>query len=786
MYCAVYRFKGFILFLLGLIFLHSFTFANVASSTIEGVVFDENDEPLAGANIMLTHLDVGASTSQDGRFTISKVPAGTYKVAVSFIGYKSETQTVELSSGEVKRLRFELEESLIYSEPVVVTGSPVAVDPLESPQDIDYISGREKIRIQPASLGETIESIPGVSNMSAGSVAGKPVIRGLTGERIRVMIDGVTQEYQQYGERHAPNIDPFNAERIEVIKGSASLLYGSDAIGGAINLIPHNFQFHSDAGLRYSGNATAAFRSNNSEFMSGAQIKSSTNKFALNASIVRRAASDFHTPDVKAFAETNKPGDPKFTGKIDHTDFEQLNGSIGAALLTESGVFSIRYDHYNNSNNFLLPTGGPIGLRLQNQTVIANGNTPLQNNILKTKISFQRNQRQASRPGLSRQSLPDSSNVDLISRIYTGRIEYEHEDFSGFSGTIGAEIKYYDHENVGLVPLQPTGYYINSAIFAFEEWQIDRFTVNFGLRSDFRTQEFMGTGTNPLLPDDDRRNFSSLSGSVGASYQIVNNATAVVNFGRGFRTPSFYNLYVFGYHGGVFAYQIGNPDLDNEISYDISSSLRYHTNRNHASITLYQNRIQNYIYLYNASDHPLAPPGVPFVFSHDQADAVLTGFVVSLENNLTNFFRLSGEYSQIASEFTQGLQKGGGLPLIPADNINAEARFLLPDLAIMKSPYFAITYKYYDDKAAAGIYEPFGQFDSGIGPDIPFGVASTDAHSLWGILAGFETNYSGVPIIIDLEITNLLDLDYRNFLDTYKGYTLGPGRSVNVTLNIQL
>ncbi|MBD3274081.1 MAG: TonB-dependent receptor, partial [Candidatus Marinimicrobia bacterium] len=753
---------------------------------IEGVVLNENDEPLAGANIMLTSLEMGASTNQNGRFTISQIPSGTYKVSVSFIGYESKTQTVGLSSGEVKEIRFELEETLIRSEPVVVTGSPVAVNPLKSPQDIDYISGREKIRSQSASMGETIESIPGVSNMSAGSVAGKPVIRGLTGERIRVMLDGINQEYQQYGERHAPNIDPFNAERVEVIKGAASLMYGSDAIGGAVNLIPPNFQFYSADGPRYSGNATAAYRSNNSEFMSGARINSSINKFALNASIVRRTAADFHTPDVKSFAETNNPGDPKFTGRIDHTDFEQLNGSIGAGFLSGLGMFSLRYDHYLNKNNFLLPTGGPIGLTLKNQTVIAKGSNPLQNSIIRTKLSYQRNQRQATKPGLSRQSLPDSSHVDLVSRIYTGRVEYEHEAFSGFSGTAGAEVKYHDHENVGMVPLQPTGYYINSALFAFEEWQIDRFTVNFGMRYDYRTQKFLGTETNPLLPEDDRRKFSSLSGAVGASYQVLDNTTAAVNFGRGFRTPSAYNLYVFGYHGGVFAYQIGEPDLGNEISYDISGSLRFQDNRNQAAITLYQNRINNYIFLYNAPDHPLAPPDNPFVFSHDQADAVLTGFVMSLESNLTNFFRVSADYSQIATEFTQGPHEGAGLPLIPADHFNAEVRFLLPDLAIMNSPYFAITFSYHDAKAAAGIYEPFGQFDPGIGPDIPFGVASTDAHSLLGILAGFETAISEVPVIIDLEITNLLDQDYRNFLDTYKGYTLGPGRSVNMTLNIQL
>jgi len=229
MYSTINRRSIFILFSIFLLFSFDSALGQSEQGSIKGLVINTEKIPLAGANIILPKLERGATTNSRGEFQINQLPAGTYTVVIKFIGYKSKTNKVTVKPGATSHLQLELNRSVLDSEPVIITGSPVAVDPLNSPQDVSSIGGREKIRLQSTSLGKTIESIPGIYNMSAGSVAGKPIIRGQTGERIRILNDGVAQEYQQYGERHAPNIDPFNAERIEIIKGAASLLYGSDA-----------------------------------------------------------------------------------------------------------------------------------------------------------------------------------------------------------------------------------------------------------------------------------------------------------------------------------------------------------------------------------------------------------------------------------------------------------------------------------------------------------------------------------------------------------------------------
>jgi iron complex outermembrane receptor protein/hemoglobin/transferrin/lactoferrin receptor protein len=718
------------------------------------------------------------------KFLISQLLTGTYTLEARHIGYQTESETVAVKAGETARVEFVLYQTAIEMEPLVVTGSPVATDPLNSPQDISYISGREKIRLQSTSLGKTIEAIPGVYNMSAGSVAGKPIIRGHTGERIRVLSDGIAQEYQQYGERHAPNIDPFNSERIEVIKGAASLLYGSDALGGAVNLIPYRFHMSSGKQLDLGGNLTTAYHSNNGEYMAGFKFRASRGRLGLNGSLVRRSAGDFHTPEVDPFSATEEQGDPKFTGKIEHTDFEQLNGAFSAGFLARRGSVYLDYNHYFNENNFLLPTGSPIGLRLENQVITAQANVPSGRFILKPKLSYQRNQRQAAESGKSRDVLPDEPNVDLLLDVYTARFDVENVDISSLSGVFGLEVKYYDHENIGLVPLQPTGHFTNYALYGFEEFQLDKLTLDFGARFDYRSQEFLESSTNPLLPEDDKKEYSSFSGALGASYKLTGNLTSTANISRGFRTPSFYNLYVYGYHGGVFAFQIGNPELEDEESLDVSSALRFHNEHAEASATVFRSKISDYIYMYSAPDHPLAPEDEEFVFAHDQADAVLTGLEFKVRSNLSDWLVLGGSYSLITSEFSGGTHEGEELPLMPAVRITGDVRFILPDSWMMDSPYVLFSVDHVAEKSAAGPYEPFGQFDDGIGPDIPFGVCSTDPYTLLNIGGGFDMDILQTKINVDIEITNLLDEEYRDFLDTYKGYTLSPGRSVNVRVNI--
>lgn len=751
-------------------------------AVVKGKVYTEEKQPLPNAHVYIPSIERGTITNLDGEFVFNNIPLGKHRFVVSYVGYETIIQIVDINQSTIN-LNFTLKQTSIQTEPIVVTGNPYATNPLNSPQDISSLSGREKIKNETTSLGKTVESIPGVYNLSAGSVAGKPLVRGHTGERVLILVDGVAQEYQQYGERHSPTVDVNYFDRIEIIKGAASLLYGSDALGGAVNLIPHPFHFTDFSNFNFGGNVSGSYYSNNNEYMSSLNLNSSNNTFSFFGNIVRRKADNFNTPNISPYSVTLKRGDPKFTGEIPNTNFEQLNGSFGVGYLSPIGIISLDYDAFNNKNNFLLPDGKPIGIQLINHIANVKANIPLDNFIFKPKFSYQRNNRLATIAGLNYATLPDSAAVDLILNVYTTRFDLENINVFGLSGTSGIEIKHYDHQNVGKVPLQPTGYFTNYAIYSFEEWQKDRLTTNLGLRFDYRHQKFFGTTTNPLLKKDDIRNYTNLAGSAGLSYKLTDNLTGAINASRGFRTPSFFNLYVYGEHGGVFAFQIGNPNLKNETSIDLSTSIRFKNDWLKSVNTFYFNRINNYIFLYNAPNHPLAPAGKPFVFAHDQADAQIIGAELSIEATVTNWLLLNMNYSTLRSKFLSGPWKDGELPLMPPNRFVIGTKISLPNFGIFEMPYISADAKFVSSKKAAGIYEPFGQFDDGIGPDIPFGVCSTTAYELFNLGFGFNINLNKSQFVVDIEATNLLNKVYRDFLDTYKGYALSPGRSVNLKIN---
>ena len=152
----------------------------------------------------------GTITDENGEFLITSIPTGKHRIVASYIGFESEIRMIVLSDNEEIELKFKLTLAPIQTEAVVVTGNPYASNSMNSPQDVSTLSGREKLKSESASLGKSLEALPGIYNLSAGSVAGKPVVRGHSGERVLILSDGVSQEYQQYGERHSPNIDGFN------------------------------------------------------------------------------------------------------------------------------------------------------------------------------------------------------------------------------------------------------------------------------------------------------------------------------------------------------------------------------------------------------------------------------------------------------------------------------------------------------------------------------------------------------------------------------------------------
>lgn len=658
-------------------------------------------------------------------------------------------------------------------EKTTVTATPFA-DGAPSPLAVDVIGGEDKRRRQNASLGDLLDELPGVSSMATGTQVGKPVIRGLSGNRIRVLSEGLAQDHQQYGVRHQPNVDPFLAERVEVVRGPMSMLYGSDALGGVVNLVPRSIPSAPAGESLLRGRVTGAYRSNNAEGMGGLEAEGAQGGFGWTLAASKRKGGDLTTADSPSFAESGEQGAPRFTGRLEHTDFRLQDAALGLGYSGDFGRLSLRLSHWDNQQNYLLPDGNVTGQKLENANVALGGEFWTGADwLIKPTLGWQQNLRQAA-TGVSYVELDrDNRDLDVMLDRYSLRLAAEHPRLGDWKGELGMELLYKD-QDLRRGHLVPDARQRSQALYAFEAAEFGRLGLQLGARYDrIRQQARADEHFEPVATR--AREWSVMTGSIAASWRLSPQWQLQGTLGRGFRAPSIFELHADGVHGGVAAFQRGNPELVEETSFNTELGLRWQGDALGLSATVFRNRIDDYIFLANTGEIH-AGSGLP-VFESRQGDARLQGVELALEAALTSWMDLQAGYEAVDGELTR---TGDDLPLLPANRLRAELSLHREAWRGLRAPRAHLGVDHAWDKAAAGPYEPFAQFDAK-----PFGTASTAAYTLWEIGVGFDWPLAGRPVAeVDLRIQNLFDTAYRDFLDTYKGYALGAGRNVMLTVSV--
>ena len=668
-------------------------------------------------------------------------------------------------------------------ENYVVTGTALPLPDFRAASDIGVLAGDEKLRLQKANLGETLDHLPGVSTIGTGSGVGKPVIRGLSGNRIRVLQDGIGVNFQQFGVRHPPNLDPFLAERVEVVRGVSSILYGSDAFGGAVNAISPAIDYAEDGKARSDGRATYRYETGHDLHTGAVEFSFAEENWGFTGAVVRRDAGNLEVPDEETWngpPPTGQPSDiPFFADELDFTDYEQLNGMVKAGYRFGPTEVTLRYERWDNEHNFLLPNGKGIGQELENNLIRAEIDGRLNPDwTWKTSYTWNENTR-LSNPGGTPLPVRDPA-IDIERDSHTVRAEFTRgEPADRFSGTLGVEGLYEDQVSSGPTGLSPGGQVANLAAFGMGRMHAEPWTLEAGLRFDHRSQEadpsqtaddaLLENRTDPETgnPVDVRldNDYNVVTASLGALYQVNEAFALAANASRGFRAPELFELYADGVHGGVAAAQFGDPDLEEETSLGGDIQARWRGERLDWTATAYATAFSDYIFLADTGSTTGGSDPLP-IFKVDQADATLYGGNLSATHRTTDWLTLEGAYEWVRGEFDDG----GDVPLLPADQLRVEAVLHRDALGWMESPEFRIGVRHARSKDAAGRLEPFSQFD-----DNPnFGTASTDAYTLLDL--GFGFRYRALRV--DVTVKNATDEDYRDFLDTYKGYALSPGRNV--------
>lgn len=717
-------------------------FQHTVAQKLTGIVQDESGNPLSSVNVSLPALHRGAVSDEQGLFSITNLSPGLYTVEFTLLGYRKETRNINIKN-EGAEVVITLRQTALELPGVIITGKPQPSDVLSSSQSVSVVDGKELDRLRGQNLVQSLENTPGVSSYTTGSGISKPVIRGFTSQRILIISDGTRQEGQQWGDEHGPEIDVFDVDRIEVLRGASSILYGSDALGGVVNVISPDIPSKEEGYGTLGGKFTINGFSNNSQGAGNFSLTGTSGIFGYRGNLSMRNAGDIATP----------------AGKLFNSGMKELNGGGSFGAKGSWGAALIDYSRFDqelqiHEDPFEHPDATPFQ-KVEHEKMHFHTDFRLSGIRFETDGSWQKNTRKEFE-----ESDSDIPELHLNLNTYSLDIKGHHMPFGTVFGTVGFSLMHQINETLAKEKLIPGYRLLNVAGFVYEEAKLGRLSFSAGVRYDMRNMIIEETQEIDVLPQE--RNYQALTANAGMVFRISDPFALTLNLGRGWRAPSPFELFVDGVHKGTVQYLKGNKDLASERSLSLDFSLRYATNRIQSDLTLWQNDVTDYIYSSPTAETD-SLEGLR-IYDLSQADAVLTGAEFSLQAEVTNWLILSGGF-----DFIKGINEKSKnpLPLMPANRFRAGIKFFTPTMSFLSNPYFSITLK---RVASQHRIEEFETATEGY----------TLIHAGLGgeIMAGFGR------MNVDLGVENLFDVAYTDHLNRYKNYALNPGRNYSLKISV--
>ena len=751
---------------------------SVQAQAIYGEVRSSDGELLSGVNVVVAALQSGTATDEAGQYRLA-LPAGTHTVEFRFIGFVTDTVTVTLAADTQQRVDVTLLLQTIEVDEITITADEQAQAVLNrSTLSVSRLDARQLNELRGQTLGETLEALPGVTTLSTGPSISKPVIRGLHSQRVLVLNAGVPQEGQQWGGEHAPEIDPFSPGRIEVVKGAAGVEYGVGAIGGVIRVEPRELPTTPALGGRASLNAF----SNSMQGAGSVMIESGSKRLSglgwrLQASA--RKAGDARAPNHV----------------IGNSAFEELDGTAaigyhkppyGLDLYlshfgTELGLF--RGAHIGNFDDLLraIERGEPsvdydfsYSIDAPKQTIAHDlltlkGHYQLgSGDRLELQYGIQRNQREEFDAHRRFGEPLDKPAFSLELTTQTLDLKLRQRPRGSFFGVIGVSGMNQANVNGESGYIIPNFRALTGGAFARETYIRGNLTLEAGTRFDYRWMEAFPKerlSTGPFVKRT--HSYASLSGVLGGIWQFAPTWSLASNFGTAWRPPGVNELYNFGVHHGTAQFEIGEPGLGSERSYDLDVTLRHVSDLVHLEVSAYHNWMQGYIYQIPEPEPTVTIRGTFPTFRYTQTDAVLRGLDGVIDVHPVDFLTLAARASLV-----RGDDRTNDEPLIymPADRLTLSAAFGLPDAGPLQVGQIEVD---------GTLVRRQTRFPEGVDY-----VDPPPGYTLFG--AGYSTEmlWGTVPISLSLSVENLFNTSYRDYLSRFRYFIDDPGR--NIVLRVQV
>jgi iron complex outermembrane recepter protein len=784
--------KYLLLIVLSIFHIHSVYAQNV----IEGTIIDKEDStPIVGASIYISELHTGASTDTAGDFYIENVPEGTFLAEVRMIGYATVAVKVQgqpVNGAYITPQWILLTKTPAEYAPVIITGTSGTIERMRNPVPNTLQTRDHFLKHGATNAVNALTELPGISAVSTGNAISKPVIRGLGYNRVVVLRNGIRQEGQQWGDEHGIEIDEFEIDRVEIIKGPGSIIYGSDAMAGVINFItPRNVEEG-----KITGEYTGSFQTNG--MLAGNSLMTAGNINGVSWQIrgTQKMAGNYFTPA---------------DGYVANSGFKEYNASGFIGLNRSWGVSKISFSTFNQQlglpegerdslGNFILPFAlndstieeqsftndqlknyskhlGIAQQRINHNRIVFSNNLYFRETSVKIDVGYQSNQRREFGNILD----PAEEEVSMLLATTNVNAAVYFPETKGRQVIAGVSLQRQTNINSGEEYIIPDYTAQDAGAFIHYKHLTDKWYFGAGLRGDLRqlsteslfidsTGSFVHSPTSEVKFNALSKSFSSFSAIAGTSYQPETGVVFRANISRGFRNPNIAELSSNGRHEGTFRYESGNANLKSETSLQLDLGMTFTSDHFNLDLSAFCNDIQNFIYLSKINSvfggDSIADPADPApVFTFSQGHARLYGgeIFTDIHPHPLDWLHFENSLSFVIGELLAQPDSMSCLPFVPPLKYQSELN------AHIEKQIGPFTETYFS--ASVSVYLKQDRIYSAYGTE-----TSTPGYSLLELGAGTEiVNKKGTTLCkLHFSANNLLNTTYQSHLSRLKYAPVNP------------
>jgi iron complex outermembrane receptor protein len=727
---------------------------------------------LPAASVAVTGTSNGVLSDKNGNYTL-KVTTGRVRISCQYLGYQSIDTLLKITGNT--QLNLYLNPSSQSLKQVNLLGEAIVHKEVAT-LDMAVLQGSALQQTRGLSLGDALKSITGVTTFQTGPSISKPVIHGLTGSRVLILNNGVQLQAQQWGQEHAPEIDPFIANQITVIKGAAGLRYGADAISGVVAVNPKPLP--TDTGIM-DGEVNAVGMSNSRLGAFSAMLEGSLGKklpglsYRLQGTYKR--AGNTSTPNY--ILGNTGLSEQDFSAALQY--YHKKYG-IEAYYSNFDTKLGIEYDTEVGSISDLqmrISEGRPVTtydfkyfIDRPYQTV--NHSTAktraFYNFSDSSKLELQYAYQVNTRKEYEELSFSPSLNPALYLQIHTSTIElnWNHQDGGGFSGLMGlsgmnqGNIRMYEY-------LIPNFVDYDGGAYAIEKYRHHNWLFEAGVRYDYRWLRAFAFDANVAKINVTTTNYSGVSGTLGSTYSFTDNLRLTGNYSAAFRPPSINELYIDGVHESLAEFEIGDANLKTERANNFSLNLNYSSSWLALNIEGYYNHINNFIFEEPTGNYYHAPSGALLQFAYTQANVYFRGLDLGITVKPVDSLEINSKSSFI---YAWNETIHNYLIYTPPMRLQNGVAYHFGKIGPLRD--FLV-----------GAEDTYVAKQNNVPPGYDFALPP-GAYNLINAHIGFKLLINKSYADIDLAANNLTNVAYKDYLDRFRYFADEPGRNFIFRLRV--